>query len=101
MKKISLIICDNKTTIVRYLIKWLTFISALTSSSVLVSICLVSINLVKVDSVITCELFVSIPAQLVKMLAAAMASNTFFWVLTTWPSSSCLLFLVKSPKNYI
>jgi hypothetical protein len=76
----------------------LTCMSAFTCSSVQTSICLVSRNFVNVDIVITCELLVSIPAQFVKMLAAAIASNIFFWELTTDPSSSARLFLVNSPS---
>lgn len=39
----------------------------------------------------------SMPAQLVKMLAAAMASNIFFCELTTMPSSSARVLRVRSP----
>lgn len=80
-------------------VNMITCIKVLTSSSDHISICRVSKNLVKVDIVITWELFVSIPAQLVKILAAAIASYIFFCELIIVPSNSCLLFLVKSPKN--
>lgn len=52
-----------------------------------------------VERVITWELLVSMPAQLVKILAAAMASNIFFCELTTMPSSSARLLRVKSPRG--
>lgn len=55
----------------------------------------------KVDIVITCELLVSIPAQFVNILAAAIASKIFFCELTTAPSSSARLFLVNKPEKRI
>lgn len=75
-----------------------TRIRALISSSDQISICLVSRNFVNVDNVITCELLVSIPAQFVKMLAAAIASNIFLREFTMVPSSSPRLFLVSRPE---
>lgn len=76
-----------------------TLIRAFTSSSDQTSIWRVSRNFVKVDNVITCELLVSMPAQFVKMLAAAMASKIFFWELMTIPSSSARLLRVSKPRK--
>lgn len=76
-----------------------TFIIDRTSSSLLISICRASKNFLNVEHVITCVLDVSIPAQLARILDAAIALKIFFCAhCASVNSVSSELFLVKRPE---